>query len=70
MSCRSAKCGDYCPCADVVDRYREVLDGPVAQEDAEDVEHVMTIIGKRERVYDSVVMHHQQHYRHDWYRNH
>jgi len=42
----------------------------VAQEDAEDVEHVMTIIGKRERVYDSVVMHHQQHYRHDWYRNH
>ena len=65
---RSLSCGYWStksskrrPSAIEIDRYSKILYRRMAEKHAEDVEHVMAIIGKRERVDDGVVADHHQH---------
>jgi len=53
---RAAEAGDGGPGADEVDGYGEIFDGWVAEEDAEDVEGVVAVVGEGERMDDGVVV--------------
>ena len=53
--------GERCPSADEIDRNSKILYHRVAEKNAEDIEHVMAIIGKRERMDDGVVADYHQH---------
>lgn len=53
--------GERCPSAVEINRNSKILYRRVAEKNAEDIEHVMAIIGKRERMDDGVVADNYQH---------
>ena len=55
------KSGEGCPSAANVNRHSEILHQRMTKKNAEDVEHVVTVIGERERMDDSVIAHYHQH---------